>query len=244
MHTTHTVNRSQTEVDWCVRCGVRHGSKSPCPLVSHVASPERNAWQGVYTKDGTDLTVQVVVAPLENGWRARIVTAHSAMWVIPRTTVTMKFVHSSAIGARDLAVAYLTDAMPRAGYKSRATAEIATDHQDPPVERRGQEADLPCPEVATRKLHKLSARWGLNRPEQVANTGNLSMGGMFLVTDVPPEPGATVTVRLDIESCSMPLRGRVIWNRPAANRSQPPGMGISLIRPPALYREFVSRLTP
>jgi len=244
MHTARSTEDPQANIDWCVRCGVRHYSEKPCPLVAQASGSEAKAWQGVFKGNDGELTVLVLLASFEIGWRARIMTAPGAMWVVPRTSVTMKFLSATPDGARDRAVAYLSGALLQAGFRSLDSSSIRVDRREEKTERREENTDLPDPDVAERKLYRLSARWGLARPEKPADTGNLSANGMFLVTDTPPEPGATVTVRLDMESCSMPLRGRVIWNRPASSDGRPPGMGISLIRPPALYREFVARLTP
>lgn len=95
-------------------------------------------------------------------------------------------------------------------------------------------------EPRTRETMRLS--WGLERPVRVAHTRNISSDGMFIEAAEPVASGSTLRISLQLAACTLPLRGRVAWTRTESDDCGPSGMGIALLRPPALYVHYVGRL--
>lgn len=93
-----------------------------------------------------------------------------------------------------------------------------------------------------RKLYDVSIRWGLEAPTEEVGTEDISTEGLFLLTSSPPEPGTMVHMSLKTDAGTVPLKGMVVWTRKTEERGLPPGMGVQLIRPPALYIYFVNQL--
>ena len=64
---------------------------------------------------------------------------------------------------------------------------------------------------------------------------------MFVATELPPEPGTMIKIRLKLGALSLPLRGRVTWKRevPDPGRSLEAGMGIHLLSPPSIYKGYI-----
>lgn len=229
---------------WCAKCGVLHLEDGACVDACQPTGPERAAWQSTFVGTDGEMGVRILLAPIAEGWRARVVTAPRSLWVVPRSSTAMKFLGETEEDARSAALVFVHETLTAGGFHDRGAARPKAP-AGVWIERRGGDEDPDDPDAALRKLYRLSARWGPTLPDHPGWTANLSKSGVFLVTDEPPTPGTNIRIKLEIGACSMPLEGRVVWRRPLAeNLERPQGMGIHLTRPPSLYRDFVGRLAP
>ena len=96
--------------------------------------------------------------------------------------------------------------------------------------------------ASARRPETMRLSWGVEHPHHVARTSNISKQGMFIEASEPVESGATVRISLRLAACTLPLRGRVAWTRCQPDEHGPSGMGIALLRPPALYMHYVDQL--
>lgn len=256
---------------WCTHCGTNHGSDEACPWPLDVTGPEQCLWRQTIAAPHGREAVGVLVAPVGPRFRARIVTYPKMLWAIPGGRVVMKFLGDTAAQAGMAARAFVETRLgisemvpPDIPLNSRPGAEQDIvivgpvdddDASDPSrivrgsvdvseaVEQIRDRRDPESPVIASpRKAHRLSAQWGTMRPSHVADTGNVSDSGLFLVTMSPIDPGARIVVRLQLGPLSMPLKGRVVWHRGRLESGLPPGMGVCLVRPPAVYVDYVNRL--
>jgi hypothetical protein len=185
----------------------------------------------------------VLVAPAGNRWRARILTFPNALWTIPGGKGALKFAGTSPKDAESQAIDFIERFCAWRGYPRHSAF--------PPVETapidKEQAGVRPSPEkgkppVAVRKLRSVPVRFGHTRPANEATTLNLSERGLFISTPKPLDPGAPIRLHLNAEAFSVPLRGVVVWNRKQPQSGRPPGMGVRLVLPPALYVNYVHQL--
>ena len=101
-----------------------------------------------------------------------------------------------------------------------------------------QQDDGPPP----RKPSSVPVRFGFAKLTDSAVTGDLSEEGMFVVTECPAPVGTTLKLQLELEAAKIPLKGIVRWRREQNEAGRPRGMGIQLIRVPALYVHYVRQL--
>jgi Tfp pilus assembly protein PilZ len=73
-------------------------------------------------------------------------------------------------------------------------------------------------------------------------TGNLSESGMFVTTLAPLETGEALRVLMSLDSGPVALNGEVVWRRDRLVLGRAVGMGVQLLAPPEVYREFVREL--
>ncbi|MDX1389586.1 MAG: PilZ domain-containing protein [Acidobacteriota bacterium] len=228
--------------DWCMVCGTEHGPPGDCPGDIQATGPEQCGWRiSVETPNGVE-AYGVLVAPSNDSWRARIVTYPNMLWTLPGGRLTMKFVGRTREEAEQRAVALISAHCESRGYMPKdriLPAEIPPD-----TAIAGPGADLTAVHLkpAKRKSCKLPARYGVDLPDYVGLTVNLSRTGLFLGTSLPLKSGRPIRVDVSLGGEQAELRGVVMWNRRRDDSDRPAGMGIRLIELPDSYPAFVHKL--
>ena len=101
-----------------------------------------------------------------------------------------------------------------------------------------------------RRRKRMKVRFGIEIPNRVAFTEDVSNLGLFIVTGQPEKPGSLLLIELNLpDETSVVVRGRVRWGKkvPAqlirvANKA---GMGIRILKfesGEAAYRAMVAEL--
>lgn len=86
-----------------------------------------------------------------------------------------------------------------------------------------------------RKKKRLKVRFGVDYPKRVAFTGDISAGGLYIITGQPERPGTKLLIEINLpDEQEVILYGRVCWAKKVppnlirlANKA---GMGVQLIR--------------
>lgn len=195
---------------------------------------------GSLAADGRPSEHDVLAAPFAAGWFARLVTLPRAAWVVPGTSTALRFVGPDLATAERAALRFLRGHLRATGSR---VVRIETLPAAPTVRLSAaappsQPPALPAP----RKECVLPVRYALSGREQFAEVANVSESGLFVRTVTPLNPGAAVRMRVELDACSMPLHGTVVWNRPVPDTGRPAGMGVRLAQPPALYVGYVRAL--
>lgn len=89
---------------------------------------------------------------------------------------------------------------------------------------------------------ELRIRFEEGGEELVARSANLSLGGMFVVADPPPEPGSTFELSFKLPEQPAPVRGRgrVVWTRAEGEGpDRLPGMGVRFLELTPGSRELI-----
>ena len=73
-------------------------------------------------------------------------------------------------------------------------------------------------------------------------THNLSVGGMFIGTDLPLEGGEPLAIEIGLSGRPYQMSAMVVWNRVDRGPETPRGMGVRLVDPPSAYNAFVKTL--
>lgn len=226
---------------WCGVCNTRHEKRGDCPGELRVTEPERHGWRVLVHTGSRSEVYGVLVAPTHECWRARILTFPSMLWCVPGGRGTIKFVGSSPGEAESAAVEFIKEHCEQRGYAllgepAAVEAESLGNEADP------EDADSPEILGRQRYLKLLSVRFGVDKPTRVGRTADLSIGGLFIITDEPLRPATRLKMRLDLEGFAVPLTGRVAWYRPKAEQGRQAGMGIELDHAPPMYHRYVDRL--
>jgi Tfp pilus assembly protein PilZ len=95
---------------------------------------------------------------------------------------------------------------------------------------------------AIRKLRALPVRFGAGPELFTAMTANLSESGLFVATLAPLDSGVALRVLLSLDTGPVGLKGEVVWRREQLVMGRPTGMGVQLLAPPEVYRQFVREL--
>ena len=226
-------------LSWCSVCGGSHQTPQECPGDLRATGPERHGWRvAVDTPYGVE-AYGVLVAPSLDLWRARIITYPNVLWTVPGGSLTLKFAGSTPQEAEAGAVLFVEGHIKTRGYARRDTPDA------PEVSRYRAEAQaraLAAAGPALRKMRALPVRFGSGPSLFAAMTGNLSESGLFVMTIAPFDPGTDLRVLIDLDTGPVGLKGQVVWQRPKPVSGRPVGMGVRLISPPGLYREFVVEL--
>jgi hypothetical protein len=222
---------------WCRICGAAHLGRGPCPGSLLATGVERHGWRVMFRTSHGNEVYGVLVAPVDRRWRARIITYPRTLWTVPGGGVSMKFLGDRPSEAERLAIDYVEAHCERRGYR-RVDAAPLVDAVDIDPEGGRHEDGGPPP----RKPSSVPVRFGFAKLTDTAVTGDLSEEGMFVVTECPAPVGTTLKLQLELEAARIPLRGIVRWRRDQNEAGRPRGMGIQLIRVPALYVHYARQL--
>jgi len=238
---------------WCRSCGSLHSSGEACPEVMPTCGPERHSWRAqVQTRHGTE-SIGVLVAPVENAWRARIVSYPDEFWTVSRGAGVLKFYAASPRQAESDAVQYIQDFLKGTGLEMldpgvssdadetrSTTARGSSVHQSKSGETELD--DLGLEHKYSRRLCEWQVKFGHNALTREASLSNASERGLFIDTDNPLESGSVIRLELNAAGTTIPLRGTVVWVRVAQASGRPIGMGLRLTRPPTMYLDSVKKL--
>ena len=218
---------------WCVTCSTRHDMNSRCPGDLPATGPERHAWRGLAeTPLGVD-AYGVLVAQSHDLWRARILTYPNVLWLVPGGVTSLKFAARTARVAERRAIEFIREHCKTCDYTLRE------DRSFSPVSRVADRTPVAPP----RKVRFLPVRFGLAGATELAGTGDLSEAGMFIITDVPADPGTHLRVALETPGRMLELDAEVRWMRRQHHVGRSPGMGVHLTAPPEQYISYVRSLT-
>jgi len=228
-------------LSWCAVCNTRHEKRGDCPGELRITEPERHGWRVLVHTGSRSEVYGVLVAPTHVHWRARILTFPSMLWCVPGGRNTIKFVGSSPGEAECAAIEFIKGHCEQRGYAllgEPAAVEAKL------VDSESESQELESPEVLGRQryLKLLSIRFGVDKPTRVGRTADLSIGGLFIVTDESLRPTTRLKMRLDLDGFVIPLSGRVAWSRPKAEQGRQAGMGIELDHAPPMYNRYVDTL--
>jgi hypothetical protein len=228
---------------WCPYCGSRHAPRRfDCAHTILATEPERQGWRvTVETPRGVE-AYGVLVAPCEDGFRARILTYPNVLWTIPGGNVTMKFFGETPREAEESAIAFIEAHIARKGVSRRDALDPVQAGPFPQEDRaRGRTATARRLR-APRKVRTIPLRFGPTKPQWRAVTGNVSETGMFVVTDSPLDRGSLVAIEMETEARCIEVSGTVLWSRHKPEIGRLAGMGIRLEAPPTLYTQYVRQI--
>jgi hypothetical protein len=222
---------------WCLHCCTMHREGARCPGELLATGVERHGWRiGVVSTNRTSVC-GVLLAPAGQRWRARIITYPNVLWVVPGGG-TMKFVARTPEEAERLAVRYIKEHCRIRGWITKTEIPLVDSGC---IDSEQDAAALASEEVqsAQRKLHRTPIRYGIERPTTRSRTGDLSEGGLFVLTSEPLPVNTDLRLYISLNGFGLPLRGTVQWNRAEPDEGRPPGMGIRLHHPHPRYVAYV-----
>lgn len=226
---------------WCLACCTRHAESDRCPGDLLATGEERHGWKvRVETPHGLE-AYAVLVAEAGIHWRARILTYPRMLWMVPGGGGALKFVGLSPGEAERQAAQFIRRHCSDRGFRILHTESAShpgwIDREAGRLDRMGDGA-----KPARRKVRFLPVQYGLAGPTEKGRTGNLSVTGMFVITEAPVMTGKLLEMLLEMEEESLPLRGEVIWGNTDHRVGRSPGMGIRLESPPRRYLSYVKSL--
>jgi hypothetical protein len=225
---------------WCSVCQTRHASRKDCPGELLATGPERHGWR-VLVRAGARAEVHgVLIAEVGDRWRARILTFPNMLWSVPGGRGTLKFVGDSARKAESQAIEFILEHCQQRGYQ--VTEEIPEVDSGPLNNEEGAKGGRVRPAGDVRYLRSLVIRYGEEKPDRLGMTADLSRGGLFIVAERPLAAGQSIRMLLELDQYTVPLMGKVAWQRAKAEQGRPAGMGIQLRNPPHLYARFIRSL--
>lgn len=233
----HIAPMTTVATAWCPVCSTRHEGLRRCPGELVALEPERHGFRvDVRTRWGVE-SYGVLVAPVQGGWRARILTYPNVLWLVPGGRASLKFVGETAAEAEGRAVRFIREHCDSRGFGLL------------PAQSRAEPGPLPsaaavarAAAVAARKIRFLPLRYGLVTPSNPGGTGNLSETGLFVVTGFPLRQGSDVRIEVNLAPRIVALTGEVVWLRPESELGRSRGMGVRLVTPPPSYVDFVRSL--
>ncbi len=219
----------QTPTVWCPTCGTEHAGSAACPGALQLTGEGETVWQSRFKTTGGETTFLITRTAWSDRWCARIFTSPHIIWSIPGGGAAIKFLSENPEECKDAAIRYLTDFCERKGY-------IPWGEKPAPDKE-------PAQGYPVRVASGIPLVWGTGHPSNLGASLNVSTTGMFVATEVPPEPGTTIRIRLKLGALSLPLRGRVAWKReaPDPGRQLKAGMGIHLLSPPSIYKGYIQQ---
>lgn len=227
---------------WCRQCGTQHKPSAECPGELLAVGAERHGWRGLADTPRGPEVYGTLVAPVSQGWRARILTFPNILWVARDPQVgSMKFLAGSPGAAEKLAVDYIRAVCKRAGFTVRKELPYVESAKVDP-ERSPALTKSEKIRAAERKLKCIRIRYGVGRPTLEAETDDISEGGLFILTSRPLPVGTELRMFLETEELGIPLRGAVRWTRDHVVEGRPVGMGIRLAAPHPRYLHFVRQM--
>lgn len=219
---------------WCAQCCTDHLRQARCPGDLRATGDEEEGWRvTVHTPRGFQ-AYGVLLAPAGDLWRARILTYPKVLWLVPGGSGTLKFAAKTAQDAERKARDFIRAHCASRGYLMRD--ELAPVEKGSGLARAGLGNQLP------RFRRALPVRFGKDRPTIVGTTHDLSECGLFVVTERPYARGTATGLVLQLEHCTVPLRGTVAWARRVPSGGRPTGMGLNLVSPPQVYVRYVQAL--
>jgi hypothetical protein len=226
-------------MDWCPVCCTRHESKSDCPGELLATGPERHGRRVTVAAHGRNEVYGVLIAEAGEHWRARVLTYPNMLWSVPGAKGTLKFVGKSPQEVEGQAVTFILELCKARGYK---VVEQAAEAKSAKVDQEADAVQAPTASRHQRYLRTYAVHFGSEKQNEMAKTGDLSRGGLLVVTEAPLPAGSPVRLRLELEGFTVPLSGTVAWARKRAEEGRPAGMGVQLRNPPGMYTRFVRAL--
>lgn len=244
---------------WCLMCGSDHGAGARCPGEIPATGPERHVWRVTAETEQGFEAYGVLLAPSGHRWRARVLTYPNVIWLVPGGRQSLKILARSAGEAERRARELIRQHCLARGQTLRdELAPLLTTgapHRlgsPPPPPRPRSRHRRPRPEFAEERsggvqksprfLRMLPVRFGEDMPREHATTRDLSEGGLFVDTTQPLQPERSIGLLLQLEHCTVPLRGSVVWKRDSPQHERPAGMGVRLVSPPDVYLSYVRAL--
>ena len=225
---------------WCTVCCTRHAPDGDCPGSLLATGPERHTRKFTsLTKDNHVEYYGILIAQAGDHWRARIFTHPDVLWRIPDGAGAVKFAGATAKDAESRAIEYMEEYCDEHECTTTETLEDKTpfrvDADDAPRKApgTGKEDRHPC---------KVPIRYGEEKATQVATTANFSASGIYIATDRLIEKGKRVRMSLSVDVYTISLVGTVMWVRREDEPGKPKGIGVQLVKPPALYLRYVEEV--
>jgi hypothetical protein len=222
---------------FCEKCMCIHEG-SRCLRDPRASAPERHGRRiAAETTAGLKEIHGALIAPVDGRWRARLLTYPRTLWTYPGRPVTMKFIADGPVIAETMAVDFLLKHLAERGDQIiDSDMKVTVDTFDQEVRNKA------AVRSEVRKLNSTFVEFGVKPPWVEAETADMSERGLFIVTEEMYPKQTLLKIFLNIESCRMPLKGVVTWQRKRSSPGRPQGLGIQLIGPPALYTHYVEKL--
>jgi hypothetical protein len=234
---TSMTQQAELVKTWCPTCGTMHDDDDECPGELLATGPERHGWRVLVDTPRGPEVYGTLVAPAGDHWRARVLTYPNVLWIVGRGN-TMKFVGSTPALVEQAAIRFIKGHCKSHGFTAR-TEVPAVESGEVAPEQDATAARSEAVRASQRQLRAVRVAYGLGRPNQEAETDDLSEGGLFIRTDEPMPVGTDLQLRLEAEGFGIPLRGVVRWARDVDVNGRPRGMGIKLVNPHPRYIHFV-----
>jgi uncharacterized protein (TIGR02266 family) len=225
-------------VAWCTNCGTSHENLRRCPGPLLATGAERHGWRvEVETPRGLDV-YGVLVAPVGQRYRARILTYPNVLWIVPGGG-SIKFLGDDPQNVEARAMEFIREHCRARGYRlTRRLPRVDSGGYD--LEQDASASRSKTVLAGQRPLKVLPIRYG---PHGLActtgETDNLSEGGLFIRCKSPLAEGTLLALELDLDGALLKLQGSVLWTREDAGDGRPPGMGVQLRQPPPRYVHYV-----
>lgn len=232
------MSRASTGRPACPLCGAWHASRLPCPEPPPLTGSEK---QGFRVAAETPRGVEgygVLLARMGPTWLSRIVTFPNVVWTVPGGRSAIAFRGRTEDEATRQAVTFIREHCRVRGYRMRDELVLSGGEPRPHLVLPDAAAIVRAP----RFPRELPVRFGRNRPVVIGRTGNISEGGLFVVTEYPMGTSDLVGLLLELEQGKVPLRGSVVWQCADLEAGRRPGMGIRLLDPPGVYVRYVQTL--
>lgn len=234
------LGRSPIAPEWCHVCCTRHPVDALCPGDVHVTEAERFGWKVFVETPLSTEAYGVLVAPAGRLWRARILTYPSTLWTVPGGRGVMKFLGRTPQQAEEQAIRFIEEYCAQRKYLPRTGLELASNL---PAGAHAAPVSL-RPAAPSRWPLIVPVQYALEQQLAKAVTRNVSEGGVFIQTPLPPSTGLEIRFELVVRASALALNGVVVWVRREAEIGRPPGMGVHINAPPRVYLEFVRSLPP
>lgn len=187
----------------------------------------------------------VLVAPIGDVWRARILTFPCSIWTIPGGGTALKFIAKTPQAAESEAIRFVERHCAQRGYTPRNGLELAAPGAPRPALQPGRApivVEPRWPIVLPVRYERIGSNEGQLSISAV--TRNVSERGVFVQTPAPVEEGRDILLGIRLPADRYPLEGRVVWSRTDGDGGRPPGMGIRLVMAPPAYLEYIRSLPP
>ncbi|MDX1388774.1 MAG: hypothetical protein R3344_06265, partial [Acidobacteriota bacterium] len=161
---------------WCSTCGTRHTAEDECPGDLLATGPERHGWRArASTRHGIEVH-GVLIAPVDDRWRARIVTYPNVVWVIPGGgSTSIKFVGLDPRHAEQQAIDFVEAHCKQKGHTlSHELPSVEAGFVDPEQDPAAEKSEFS--RTSRRKLRSMSVRYGVGRIRHTSETSDVSEG--------------------------------------------------------------------